>query len=160
MKSQTQTIKAKIIFDPINRTRKHDDQSTWKSVVICSIGGDIDLYYSWFLKNRFNLILNRALRCAHITLVNDRTSDISNYDEVYKKYNGKEITFTYNPEEIRSNGKHWWLKVYSEEAKEIRKSLGLSEIPYMPFHLTIGYSNEKTEYHSKYILRQILNFDL
>jgi len=155
-------IKAKIQFDPKDRTSKHKKQSSWKTTVICNIGDDIDLYYAWFLKKRFNLILNRSLRKAHITIVNDRTSDIDT--EMYKKmkehFDGKEITFTYDPEEIRSNGKHWWLKVYSEESKAIRKFMGLPENPYLPLHLTLGYSNEKTNDHSKYILRQILKFGL
>lgn len=155
-------IKAKILFDPVDRTNKHKKQSSWKNVVICEIDGDIDKYYAWFLEKRFNLVLNRPLRRAHITIVNDRKSemDLDMYEKMKEHFNGKEITFTYEPDEIRSNGKHWWLKVYSEESKAIRKFMGLSENPYQPLHLTIGYCNEKTEYHSKYILRQILKFGL
>lgn len=156
----SKSFKAKIIFDPINKTKKHEDQSSWKNVVICITYDDIDLYYSWFLLNRFNLTLNRSIRGAHVTIINDRIPNKITYDKIKNLYDGKEIEFTYNPTEIRSNGKHWWLKVYSEESKEIRKLIGLDENPYMPLHLTLGYSTDKNLEHSKYILNQILKYGL
>ena len=51
------SFKAKIVFDPIDKTKKHKDQSSWKNVAICKTYDDIDLYYSWFIFKRFNLIV-------------------------------------------------------------------------------------------------------
>lgn len=159
---QELVINSKIIFDPKNVTNKHVKQSSWKKHSICNIIGDIDLYYAWFLKKRFNLELNRSIRGAHITIINDRIEDfdLKQYDLAKSLFNNKPLKFTYYPDEIRSNGKHWWLKVYSDEAKAIREFIGLNREPYTPFHLTLGYSNEKNEYHSKYILKQIIRFGL
>lgn len=162
-KNKCQTIikfKAKIVFDPIDKTKKHKDQSSWKNVAICKTYDDIDLYYSWFIFKRFNLTLNRSIRGSHVTIINDKIIDKEKYDKVKKLYNGKEIEFSFNPSEIRSNGEHWWLKVYSDTSKEIRKLIGLTEDPFFPLHLTLGYSNEKNKAHSEYILRQILKYNL
>ncbi len=153
-------IKTKILFDPIDRTKKHKDQSSWKKTVICVTGCDIDLYYAWFLKTRFNLVLNKPLRGAHITIVNDRVKDIELYNEAKKFLNGKELTFKYDPNEIRSNGEEWWIKIYSDDVENIRTSMGLPAKCFYNLHLTIGSANEKNLYHSKYILDTIIRHNL
>ena len=68
-------IKGKIVFDPINVTKKHNDQSTWKKVAIVKFDCDIYAYYSWFLQKRFNLFLNKPLRGTHLTFINDIVDD-------------------------------------------------------------------------------------
>ncbi len=153
-------IPAKIEFDPINITKKHETQSSWKTTVMCNIKGDIDKYYSWFLKKRFNLELNRPLRDAHITIINDKITDKEAYNRAKEIWNGRETIFTFDPEEIRTNGTHWWIKVYNNEVAQIRMVAGVTPIPYFNLHLTLGYANEKNEAHSQYILRQIMKFNL
>lgn len=150
-------IKTKIIFDPVDLTTKHNKQKDWKNVVICEIDDDTDIYYSWFLYKRFGLKLNRSIRKAHITIINDKKSelDINMYDKAKESFNGQVLTFKFDPQEIRSNGKHWWVKVYSNEADVMRNVVGLDN-PYYPYHLTIGYANERNIENSKNILDAIL----
>ncbi len=68
-------IKGKIVFDPINVTKKHNAQSAWKKVAIVKFDCDLYEYYSWFLKKRFNLFLNKPLRGTHLTFINDIVDD-------------------------------------------------------------------------------------
>jgi len=136
----------KIIFDPKDITNKHTLQSSWKKIVILEIDGDICDYYAWFLKKRFNLILNKPIRNAHITFINDSLNDIgdgiSNWDNARKKYNNKviEIELYLSP---ASDGIHWWLPV-TEKSRiylhNIRKEIGLGR-PYYGLHMTLGYAN-------------------
>ena len=153
-------IKTTLEFDPVNLTEKHKKQSDWKRTAICLIEGDIDKYYSWFLKKRFNLELNRPIRKAHITIINDRVTDDEKYLQAKQVFDGKEIVFNYLPEEIRSNGEHWWLKIYNTDIEAIREFAGLDRKPHFNLHLTLGYANEKNIYHSEYILRQIMRHEL
>jgi hypothetical protein len=151
---------SKIQFDPVNVTNKHEKQSSWKSVCICNIEGDIHLYYAWFLKKRFNLVLNPPLRGAHVTIINDRLEDKTFYNLAKQQFNNKELIFQYNPKKIRTNGDHWWISVDCEDAKTIREVCGLDREPFMRFHLTLGYAAEGLRLeHSNYIHRQILKYD-
>jgi hypothetical protein len=152
-------MESKISFFPENKTRKHNSQSSWKRTAIAEIEGDIHLYYAWVLENRFNLKLNKPLRGAHVTFI----SDIVNskiYEEVASIFDGRIMSFEYNPAEIRTNGSHWWLKVYSTDAENLRVACGLDPKPFFNFHLTIGHANEKNIEHSKYILDCIKMFNL
>jgi hypothetical protein len=158
-------LKTKILFDPDNLTRKHDKQSSWKRVVICTTTCDIDDYYAWFLKKRFNLILNKNLRVPHITIVNDRITDHKLFEMGKKLFNGKELIFNYDPADIKSNGEHWWIRTPNTDAENIRQVLGLPAklgSPDKPIgmHLTLGHSNEKYIAHSKYILETIMRYNL
>lgn len=129
-------IKGKIEFSPIDKTNKHRSQSSWKKVAMIRTNCDIDRYYAWFLKKRFNLELNRTLRGTHITFINDKV-DSKIFEEASKIFNGKEITF-YIENEPRTSGEYWWLRAYCPDAENIREIMGLSRIPYHPLHLTIG----------------------
>lgn len=151
-------IKGKIKFDPINITNKHKKQS-WKKVAIVNFGCDICEYYSWFIKKRFNLILNKPLRGTHFTVINDVIDD-NIYNQAKQVFDGKEINVTYDPEFIRSSEKgHWWLKAYSEDATNIRNVMGLGK-PYFAQHITIGLATHLQLEHSKYITRQCIKFDI
>jgi len=89
--------------------------------------GDVAEYYAWFIKKRYNLILNKPLRGAHISFINDSTP--------------------------KTNDEHWWLNIPHEEREQlqsIREELGLGR-PYFGMHMSIGYVNEKNLPHSKYI---------
>lgn len=152
-------LRGKIEFDPINITKKHEGQSSWKKIVIVKFNDDICEYYSWFLKTRFDLILNKPLRGSHITIINDRCDD-DIYIQAREIFNNKEIIFEYDPIYIRSNDKgHWWIRAYSQDAANIRNVMGLND-PFFGLHLTIGKANEQNLEHSKYITRQCIKFDL
>lgn len=152
-------IEAKITFFPDNKTRKHNSQSSWKRTAIALLDDDTSLYYSWFLEKRFNLKLNKPLRGSHLTFINDIV-DSKIYEEVASIFEGKTITLEYDPADIRTNGNHWWIKVSSKDAENLRVVCGLNPNPYFNFHLTLGHANEKNIEHSKYILNCIKKFNL
>jgi len=151
-------IRGIIEFSPEDVTRKHRAQSSWKRVAIIKTDCDLDRYYAWFLKKRFNLELNKNLRGPHITFISDRL-EREIFDEASKIFNGKEIDF-YLELEPRGNDTHWWLRVHCPEAESIREALGLSRDPYFGLHLTLGYANEKNIEHSKYIINCCKRFEL
>lgn len=151
-------IKGKIIFDPINVTKKHNNQSSWKKTAMVKFDDDLYDYYAWFLKKRFNLNLNKPLRGTHFTIINDIVDD-----EIYKQakdlFGGKEIEISYDPTIIRSNEKgHWWIKAYSDDAQNIRNVMGLGS-PYFGYHITIGLATHLELEHSKYITRICLQYN-
>jgi hypothetical protein len=153
----------KILFEPENKTKKHLAQASWKKVAMVIFNGDIAEYYSWFLKKRFNLELNKPLRGAHITFINDSIDDLLNrtgsvaekeeaWNKLKEKWDGKEISVTLNLRPF-SDVSHWWLIVdhkHRDELHAIRSEIGLGR-PYFGLHMTIGYANEKNISHSKYI---------
>lgn len=151
-------VKGIIEFSPEDVTRKHKSQSSWKRVAMIRTDCELDRYYAWFLKKRFNLELNRTLRGPHISFISDKL-DKDIFDQASSVFNGKQIDF-YLDIEPRSNGSHWWLRVYCPEAESIREVVGLNREPYFSFHLTLGHSNEKNTEHSEYILRQCKRFNL
>lgn len=146
-------IKGKIIFDPDNVTRKHNRQADWKRVAMVKFDGEMAEYYAWFIERRYNLTLNRPLRGTHVTFVNDSIKEIRGgdrkWEEVKKKWDGKEINVILNPD-VRTNGSHWWLKVESESFNVIRQELGLGK-PFFNYHMTVGLANERNLSHSEYI---------
>jgi hypothetical protein len=154
------TFTGKIVFDPENKTKKHNAQASWKRVAMVvfepnnkTVSDGITGYYAWFIKKRYNLTLNPPLRGAHITFINDRGSDMNGkWEEVKNKWDGKsiDIKVLIDP---RTDDKHWWFIVPEEHRKglhDIRAELGLGR-PYFGLHMTIGHANEKNIYHSKYI---------
>lgn len=123
-------------------------------------GDDTWAYYSWFLKKRFNLNLNKPLRGTHMTIINDIVDD-NLYEMGRQLFHGKEITIQYDPSDIRSNKKgHWWLKSYSDDAHNIRTVVGLDPKPYFGLHITIGLATHLQLEHSKYITEQCIKFNL
>ena len=145
-------------FTPEDVTRKHKSQSYWKRVAVIKTNCDMDRYYAWFLKKRFNLELNKNLRGTHITFISDKIEK-SIFNEASRLFNKKEIDF-YVELEPRSSGQHWWLRVHCPEAETIREVMGLTREPYFGLHLTLGLANEKNIEHSKYILECCKKFDL
>lgn len=155
-------LKGKIWFDPKNVTKKHNNQAEWKRMAMVMFEGDASEYYAWFIKKRYNLILNRPLRGAHVSFINDSIRDmgdkVDKWDEVKEKYDGKEVKLILDTD-IRGNYTHWWLRVPHEFNKillDIRLELGLSE-PYYPLHMTIGYPNPKQIEHNEYIINGIMS---
>ena len=152
------TIKGKIQFDPINVTKKHNKQASWKKTVIVKFNDDMSEYYAWFLKKRFNLIVNKPLRGSHFTIIND-VVDSEIYEQAREMFDGKEISIDYNPEIIRSNEKgHWWVKALSQDAGNIRIAMGLDK-PFFGHHITIGRATHLNLVHSKYITEICLKYN-
>lgn len=125
-------------FSPEDKTKKHVSQASWKRVAMIRTNCDMDRYYAWFLKKRFNLELNKNLRGTHVTFINDRM-DTKVFEQFSDLFNGKEIDF-YVENEPCSSGEHWWLRVYCPEAESIREIMGLSREPFYGMHLTLGHA--------------------
>lgn len=103
----TISLKGKIEFEPEHRTRKQALQSSWKRVALVVFNGEVERYYRWFLKNRFNLELLSTVRGAHVTFINDALGKIdgdkgtleekeAKWNALKKKWDGKEIEVTFN----------------------------------------------------------------
>jgi hypothetical protein len=128
------------------------------------IDGDVCEYYAWFLQKRYSITLNKPLRGAHISFINDSMRDLTQnndkseeeilqlWEDVKTKWNGKEIDIVLdlNP---KTDGRIWWLNIPNEEREglqAIRNELGLDR-PYFGMHMSIGYANEKNIEHNVYI---------
>jgi hypothetical protein len=145
-------------FAPENKTRKHDSQASWKRVAMIIVPDELTSYYAWFVKKRYNLELNKPLRGTHLTIINDSEREAPMFEEARKLYDGKEVSFYIDPS-TRTNGEHWWLRAYCPEGEAIREACGLRRESYFPFHMTIGYANEKVLSHSRYIHECIKRYD-
>lgn len=167
MESNLITYKGTILFNPEDKTRKHENQSSWKRTAMVIIPGEICDYYAWFIKKRFNLELNKPIRGAHISFINDHIRDINGglgtieerqeaWEKLSQKWNGKEIEVTLDLRVKADNKKflHWWMIVPHDlrgDLQSIRSEIGLDK-PFYGMHMTIGYDNERNFEHSKYII--------
>lgn len=138
------TLTGKIDF-PRNVTKKHHTKQ--RTVIMIRTYDDLESYYRWFIFKRFGLQLNSTVRGSHITIV----SEIGKHDwsQHQQLLNGKPIDFVLHLTP-KTNGKHWWLPVESLDAENVRSILGLPTHPFHPFHLTIGYSNERNQIQSDF----------
>jgi hypothetical protein len=143
----------KVHFDPADVSKKHERQSSWKSVATVIFPGDDHLFYSWLIKRRYGLALNKPLRGFHLTFVNDKTSMIRGWDDMRAKWEGTEVEVSASID-VRTNGSHWWLKVTDPGVlRTLREEMGLSPDPYWNWHITIGHPNERNIEHSMYLHR-------
>ena len=133
-------------FDPVNMTKKHNKQGEWKKSALIEVHDDTYLYYQWLIQKRYPLIqgvlgndnwINSPLRGTHVTIINDRMSDIDLWNKIKEKYHNKEIHFFYDWEGLRNNGKHIYFKVECPMGQEVRDFGNLGD-PYFGFHMTIG----------------------
>ena len=165
------TYKGIIHFDPEDKTRKHLKQSEWKKIALIMFDGDMCDYYAWFLKKRYDIVLNTPIRKSHISFINDSISDIKkglNCDDITaqkswnalkKKWNNVEIEVALDLD-VRSDSNHWWLNIPQNKRDflhSIRNEIGLGR-PYFGLHMSIGYANDKNIEQSKYILNLINQF--
>lgn len=128
------------------------------------IEGDVCEYYAWFLRKRYSITLNKPIRGAHISFINDSMRDLTQnndkseeeilqlWEDVKTKWDGKEIDIVLdlNP---KTDDRIWWLNIPNEEREglqAIRNELGLGR-PYFGMHMSIGYANEKNIEQSVYI---------
>ncbi len=160
-------IQGKIIVEPDDITNKHRKQSEWKRMSIISFDDDLCDYYSWFIYKKYLLKLNKPIRGSHISLINDSVKDIkfglgiendliiTEYWNKFKDECNDKIIDVYLSNEIRSNGKHWWLELLPESEEYflyLRNGLGLGE-PFYGFHLSVGRANEHNSIVSEYCAR-------
>ena len=162
------TLTGRIGFEPEDRTNKHLFQSSWKKIAMVFIEGDVCEYYAWFLQKRYNITLNKPIRGAHVSFINDSMRDLTQnndkpeeeilqlWEDVKTKWDGKEIDIILdlNP---KTNDRIWWLNIPEEEREglqAIRNELGLGK-PYFGMHMSIGYANEKNIEQSVYIHESI-----
>ncbi len=158
------TLVGNIGFEPENKTKKHHEQASWKHIAMVFIDGDVTEYYAWYIKKRYNLVLNKPLRGGHISFINDSFKDMSLngqrslhevkiiWENVKKKWDGKKISVTFDLSP-KTDDRMWWLTIPEdcrEELHSIRKELGLGR-PFYGLHMSLGYANEKNIEHSKYI---------
>jgi hypothetical protein len=162
------TLTGKINFEPEDKTKKHLNQASWKKIAMVLIDGDVTDYYAWFIKKRYNLPLNKPLRGAHVSFINDSMRDLTQngkiseadalntWEEVKKKWNGKKIDIVLDLEP-KTDDRTWWLNIPHDERdglQAIRSELGLGK-PFFGMHMSIGYANEKNIEHSVYIHESI-----
>jgi hypothetical protein len=158
------TLTGKIGFEPEDKTKKHKNQASWKKMAMVFLDGDICEYYAWFVMRRYNLPLNKPLRGAHISFINDSMRDLTQngkiseqealnkWEEAKNKWDGKEIEIVLdlNP---KTDDRTWWLNIPNDERnglQAIRNEIGLGR-PFFGMHMSIGYANEKNIDHSVYI---------
>jgi len=153
---QTIDSYGKLIFDPLPKMGKVEKlfKPFW---AIISIDDDVDRYYRWFLEKKKGLILQSPAWGPHITIFDGEEIDIEKWNEIKLKYNNKTIYFKHEIF-IKSNGKHWWLKVYSEEIDKIRAEAGLRPLKWS-YHITLGLPIPRHEEYSKYVLRMETEFN-
>lgn len=157
-------ITGKIGFEPINKTKKHESQASWKRIAMIFFGGDICDYYAWFINKRYNLELVKPLRGGHISFINDHVRDMIkngnfseeeaniSWNQAKSKWDGIYIPITLDLSP-RTNEKHWWLNIPTDACKTlntIRQEVNLGPPTYR-YHMSIGYVNERNAEHSKYI---------
>lgn len=162
------TLTGRISFEPEDRTKKHKSQSSWKKMAMVFLDGDICEYYSWFIMQRYKLKLNKPLRGAHISFINDSMVDLTQngkiteedalnkWVEVKKKWDGNRVSIVLdlNP---KTDDRTWWLNIPHEEREvlqSIRTELGLGK-PFFGMHMSIGYANEFNIEHSCYLHESI-----
>jgi hypothetical protein len=158
------TLTGRIGFEPEDKTNKHLFQSSWKKIAMVFIEGDVCEYYAWFLQKRYDITLNKPIRGAHVSFINDSMRDLTQnndkseeeilklWEDVKAKWDSKEIDIVLdlNP---KTDDRIWWLDIPNEEREglqAIRNELGLGR-PYFGMHMSIGYANEKNIEQSTYI---------
>ena len=142
----------KIVFDPIPLTGKVEKmfKPYWAIIVT---NDDIDDYYRWHLQKRFGIILQAPAWGPHVTIADGtEPKNIKIWEEVKSKYNNQLIEFEYEIF-IKSNSKHWWLKVVCPEVDVIRKELEFDSDLKWSLHLTLGLPIPRLVEHSVYIHR-------
>lgn len=145
-----------LIFDPLEVTKKHENQSSWKKVALIQFDDEYDAVWRWYLKKRFNLKLNKPLRGSHVTVVNDRFTDLTLWNSLKNEINNKPVKLEIT-NDLGTNGEHWWLEIGDTSIlDEIRSKLKLDK-PFYPYHYTLGLVNDLE--HSNYIKRILCNYN-
>lgn len=113
--------------------------------VIAECSNTIPFYYSCVLKNLIGREVSTPKFGSHVSLVAGKYENKTQHP-LWGKYQDKEVIFKYNSKILTDNewfylGEYFWLEVECFLFGEIRKSLGLNQTPFHPYHLTIGKRN-------------------
>lgn len=136
--------KGRIQYDIKN---PHSTFTFWNAALI--VPSSIIRYYQYWVRRELKIRLNTPLWKAHVTVMRQEKPKQNTY--LWKKYEGKEISFEYSCEmknghvsrEDPISGEniefdYFWLPAYSKDLEEIRMELGLRATPRVPFHITVG----------------------
>lgn len=112
------------------------DSFSWWLVVDCD--PEIGRYYRhlYYLAHNKCQNIQKSSWAEHITVIRDEEPS-EDKKGLWKKYDGMDVLFQYNPE-VRGDGLYFWLDVESPFLLDIRSEIGLSRNPEYPLHLTIG----------------------
>ena len=146
-------IHGKITYDPKVAIGKNDTMfKPWWMII--SFDCDVSDFYAWLIKKKTGLKLQSSAWGPHISVIRgEEPTDIS----LWGKRNGDLVEVTIDPD-VRTNSRHWWLRVHCEDAKQIRESLGLPKDGSFGLHLTIGSTNQKDLDVSEYALKNFIRF--
>lgn len=151
------TTEGTVIFDPF-LTETKNFKPFWSIVKLGEKEtNELPQFYAWLIKKRFRIKVHQSLWGAHVSLTRGEETD--KWEEVKQKYHNKNVSLSYSPD-LRTNGKHWWAKVYSDDLENIRTELGLTKQHDVSLHLTIGMVTPAYLNHSLYILETCKKFDL
>ena len=117
------------MFTSTGTLEYHD--SGWLILKCCE---DLARYYRSQIKVKR---LGPSRAGSHVTVING-TVEFENIDwSLWRKYDGKQVSFSYELE-IKSACDYYWLTTYCEELLDIREELGLNRHLKHPLHLTIA----------------------
>lgn len=118
---------------PSKSKYNHPHDEWW---IILECDHDLSGLYRWFFK-RYGKELYAPAWGTHISI---NRGEEPKYPEFWKAREGERLWFYYEPV-FHTNGKHWWMHVYTDEFAFIRENLGLSKSAHSDwkrFHITIG----------------------
>lgn len=129
--------KGRLIYDPKRNGMK--SKTDWW--LIATVDPEIVRYYRDWVKRTYHVKgLCPPSWGAHISIVRGEGNFIKD-KSLWKKYENQWFNFEYehNPtsgNDGQTEGKYWFIDVYSNDFMRIRKELGLKT--YYKFHLTVG----------------------
>lgn len=110
----------------------------------------------FFEKNKTAEVEDLYLHLLDMNVV--KLEELANWENIKKKYHKKEIEFEYEISP-KTDGKHWWLRVISDELKEIREDCGYHRNGFWGLHLTLGIPHPTHVEHSIYIWNNYKKFN-
>ena len=100
---------------------------------------DFVRYYQWLInKYHYNTVKTQLPKHrAHITVVNPKIHKNVDFNKA-KKYIGKVVDVTFDPEEMYISKVNYWIPVKCEFADKLKKELGVNDgANYYGLHATI-----------------------
>ncbi len=141
-----------IKYDPTVESGNRTMFNPWW--VIVTFSGDIAQMYTWFVMRRTGVRLQTPAWGAHISVVRGEEPADSG---LWKKYDGAPVEVLIDPD-VRTNGKHWWLRVHCEALKDMRVEMGLPREGTFNLHLTIGSPVTQHADNAIYALNNFVRF--
>lgn len=108
-----------IVYDP-PRPGLKKKRDWW--VIVRTCPGIVD-YYRHVLNKTLHVNTQPPSWGSHISIIRGEKPK-PHQMHLWKKYNGKKITFEYT-HQLYGNGEHWWVNVYSPLFSTIREEFGL-----------------------------------